>query len=70
MPTQPKNLKTHAVTAVISTKAKEKPLLHPFPSPANYHHDVEVCFMSCKMTASACKHFLSAIASVMFSYKR
>ena len=68
--TQPKKFKTHDVPGVISMKVKEKPLPHPFPFPANYRHDVEVCLKSCKMTASARKHFLSAIASVMFSYKK
>ena len=54
----------------MSMKVKEKPLPHPFPFPANYCIDVEVFLKFCKMTASARKHFLSAIASVIFSYKR
>ena len=50
-------------------KESEKPLPHHFAFPANYHPEVEMCLKSGKMTTKAWKHFLSAIASCMFSYK-
>ena len=40
---------------------------HP---PSNYRPDVETCLKSGKMTTDARKHFLSAVASAMFSFKR
>ena len=55
---------------IISKKGNEKPLPHPFPLPANYRPEVELCLKSGKMTTEARKHFLSAIASAIFSFKR
>ncbi len=54
----------------IISRVKEKPLPHPFGLPENYRHDVEICLKTGKMTASARKHFISAIASAMLSYRR
>ena len=47
---------------IISKKGSEKALPHPFPFPANYRPEVELCLKSGKMTKEARKHFLSAIA--------
>ena len=54
----------------VSIKKAEKPLPYPFPLPSNYRPEVEVCLKTGKMTKEARRHFISAIASAMFSYKR
>ena len=66
----PKKIKVIDLPGAIRKRQTEKPLPHPFPLPVNFHHDVELCLKSSNMTAAARKHFLSAIASAMFSFKR
>ena len=54
---------------VVNKKGNEKGLPHPFPLPVNFRPEVELGLKT-KMTAVARRHFLSAIASAIFSYKR
>lgn len=63
-----KRLKTD-LPEVVNKRGSEKALPHPFPLPANFRPEVELGLKT-KMTAVARRHFLSAIASALFSYKR
>lgn len=53
----------------MNKRGDEKSIPHPFPIPVNFRPEVEIGLKS-KMTAVARRHFLSSIASAMFSFKR
>ena len=55
---------------VVKEKDRSKIIPHPFPFPCNYRRDVELCLNTGRMTKEANKHFITAIASAMFCYKR
>ena len=54
----------------LKCKGSEKNLPDPFPLPENFQYDVELALKSKKMTRETTKHFYSAVANSMLSFKR